>query len=349
MVRASIQINPYTAQVTVISDPFPTIIDGVPLQIKHVNVNINRPEFMFNPTSCEPMTITGTVGGWEGASSAVSSPFRVAGCKNLAFKPTFAVSTQGKTSKANGASLTVKIVPPAEGPQTTGTSASGSTASRQTEANIAKAKVELPKQLPSRLTTLQKACTAAVFAADPANCPTASIVGDAVVHTPILSVPLQGPAIFVSHGNEAFPQLIIILQGEGITIQLVGDTFISKSGVTSSTFNAIPDAPVSSFELTLPTGPYSALAANLPKGKYDFCGQKLTMPTEFTGQNGAVIHQNTPIAVTGCPKAKTLTKSQQLAKALKACHKDKNKSKRAKCEASARKKFGPVKKKAKKK
>ena len=105
---------------------------------------------------------------------------------------------------------------------------------------------------------------------------------------------------FVSHGNEAFPQLILVLQGYGITIDLVGDTFISKSGITSSTFAHVPDAPVSSFELTLPQGKFSALTANA-----NLCTVKggLKMPTEFVGQNGAVIHQSTPISVSGCPKA----------------------------------------------
>ena len=166
------------------------------------------------------------------------------------------------------------------------------------QANIKQVKVELPKGLPSRLTTLQKACTAAQFHANPAGCPAASIVGHAKAITPLIPVPLEGPAYFVSHGGEAFPSLIIVLQGYGVTIDLVGSTFINKAGVTSSTFKTVPDQPVGSFELTLPQGPYSALAAN-----GNLCKDKLTMPTEFVGQNGAEIHETTKIAVTGCPKA----------------------------------------------
>jgi hypothetical protein len=205
----------------------------------------------------------------------------------------------------------VKLTAPHEGPQSTtpgnasgtGTGTSGSTSdlSAQTEeANISRVKVELPVQLPSRLTTLQKACTSAQFDSNPAGCPTASIVAYAKAITPILPVPLEGPAYFVSHGNEAFPQLILVLQGYGITIDLVGDTFISKSGITSSTFAHVPDAPVSSFELTLPQGKFSGLTANT-----NLCTVKggLKMPTEFVGQNGAVIHQSTKISVSGCPKA----------------------------------------------
>jgi hypothetical protein len=172
------------------------------------------------------------------------------------------------------------------------------------DANIAKVKVELPKQLPSRLTTLQKACTATQFKANPAGCPKESMIGYAVVHTPIPPVPLEGPVYFVSNGGAAFPDLEIVLQGDGVTIVLVGATFISHSGITSTTFKTVPDQPFSSFELTLPEGPFSALAANLPnKDNYNLCGQRLVMPTELIGQNGAVLNQNTPVEVTGCPKA----------------------------------------------
>jgi hypothetical protein len=215
--------------------------------------------------------------------------FQVTNCALLPFKPSFSVSTAAKTSKADGASLKVNVAFPHPGPQTNGQSG---------EANIKSVKVELPKALPSRLTTLQKACTAKQFAANPAGCPAESVIGHAVAHTPILPVPLEGPAYFVSNGSEAFPNLIMVLQGYGITIDLVGDTFISKSGITSSTFKAVPDAPVNTFELTLPEGKYSALAANT-----NLCQQKLVMPTAFVAQNGATFNQNTHIEVEGCSDA----------------------------------------------
>jgi len=136
-----------------------------------------------------------------------------------------------------------------------------------------------------------------VFAANPAACPEASIVGHATTQTPVLPHPLSGPAYFVSHGGEAFPSLIVVLQGEGITIDLEGTTFISKKGITTSTFKSVPDVPITSFELVLPRGPHSALAAN-----GNLCKGALTMPTEFLGQNGVQIKQSTKIQVTGCPK-----------------------------------------------
>jgi hypothetical protein len=136
----------------------------------------------------------------------------------------------------------------------------------------------------------------------------------------------------------------MVLQGDGVTIDVVGSTFINKAGITSTTFKTVPDAPFSTFELTLPQGPNSALATNVPaKANYSLCGQKLTMPTEFVGQNGAVIHQTTHLNITGCAKTKTLTRAQKLAAALKACHKKHNKAKRATCERAAHKKYGVVK------
>jgi hypothetical protein len=286
VVRAKIDVDPHTAALTIMTGAIPTIIEGFPLQIKHVNVLVNRPGFTFNPTNCNPMGITGTIGSVEGASSPVSVPFQVTNCANLKFAPKFSVSTSGHTSKANGASLQVKLTYP--------------NAPWGTQANIAKVKVDLPQQLPSRLTTLQKACTAAQFETNPAGCPLASIIGHAKAIVPNIPVPLQGPAYFVSHGGEAFPSLIMVLQGYGVTVDLVGTTFISKRGITSSTFKAVPDAPVGSFELTLPKGRFSALTA-----LGNLCKSKLAMPTAFVAQNGIVIHQSTKIHVTSCAKHKT--------------------------------------------
>ncbi|HEY3866250.1 MAG TPA: hypothetical protein VGL54_09225, partial [Solirubrobacteraceae bacterium] len=149
-----------------------------------------------------------------------------------------------------------------------------------------------------------RACPNAQFELNPANCSSASKIGYAVVHTPLLPVPLEGPAIFVSHGGEAFPSLTLVLQGDNVTIDLVGATYISKAGITSTTFKTVPDQPFSTFELTLPEGKFSALAAN-----GDLCTSKLAMPTAFVGQNGAEIHQNTPVTVEGCSTSLSFTSS----------------------------------------
>jgi hypothetical protein len=296
VVRARIEVDPLTTQLTVTTDPLPTIIDGIPADLRTINAVIDRPGFMFNPTGCEPSSFSGTATSEQGAQAPISSHFQMGSCRALTFKPNFKVSTSGKTSRKDGASLDARILYP------TGELGDNQASS---QSNIKSVKVDLPKQLPSRLTTLQKACTAATFTANPANCPEDSRVGSATAVTPVLPVTLTGPAYFVSYGGAKFPELVVVLQGYGVTVDLHGETFISKAGITSSTFRNVPDVPITSFELKLPQGPFSALAAN-----GNLCTVKggLKMPTAFTGQNAAVIHQNTPITVTGCPKHKKTTK-----------------------------------------
>ncbi len=295
VVRGKIELNPLTAAITITSDPpgspdsIPTSIEGIPLEIQHVNATTTRGDFQFNPTNCSKMALTATLQLSEGGLSTISTPFQVTNCAALKFQPKFAVSTNGKTSRKNGASLSVKLTYPK--------------APFGSQANIKSVKVDLPKQLPSRLTTLQKACTAAQFEANPAGCPADSIVGHGTAITPLIPVALTGPAYFVSYGGAKFPELVIVLQGYNVTLDLHGETFISKAGITSSTFHTIPDAPVGSFELTLPEGKFSALAAN-----GNLCKSKLAMPTAFVAQNGAEIHESTKIGVTGCAKVKKKSK-----------------------------------------
>jgi hypothetical protein len=294
VVHLPLEINPETAVVTIpagAADQIPHIVKGIVIHVREILVYVNRRDFALNPTSCDPFDFAATVigGGAEPGNPAdndpvtVAAPFRVTACQALKFEPKFTATTNGMTSKAHGASLHVDLTYPA--------GALGQ------DANIKEVKVDLPKQLPSRLTTLQKACTAKQFNANPAGCPAASVIGSARAVTPILPVALEGPAYFVSHGGEAFPDLEIVLQGYGVKIILTGSTFISKAGITSSTFKTVPDQPVTGFELTLPEGKYSALAAN-----GDLCTSKLKMPSEFTGQNGITIHRTTAIGVTGCAK-----------------------------------------------
>jgi hypothetical protein len=338
VVRSSIAVNPTTSTLTVTSDPLPQVRDGVPFRLRSVTVDTNRPEFMFNATNCSEQTISATIAGEHAIgsseaakSSTLSSPYAASGCANLPFKPKLTAVAGGNASKANGTSFNVKIESAGLG-----------------QANIAKVDLQLPGALPSRLTTIQKACAEAVFNANPAACDEGSVIGTATVHTPVLSGPLTGPAYLISHGGAAFPDVEFVLQGEGITLVLDGKTDI-KHGITYSRFETNPDAPFTTFETQLPAGPHSALAgyAQGSKNPYSLCGTSLAMPTEITGQNGAFIAQSTNIAVTGCggvlsSKAK-LTRAQLLAKALKACRKKyKHKKKqRARCERQARTKYGP--------
>ncbi len=289
VIRQALYIDPNDAHVTDVSDPFPTILHGIPLRIQRVDVTIDRPEFMLNPTSCEAQQVTGAATSIPGGQASLSTRFQATGCRELPFKPVLTATTKGKASRSRGASLTVKVT------------------AKHGEANIHRVDLQLPRALPSRDSTLKLACLQAVFAANPANCPPGSIIGYATAHTPILTAPLTGPAIIVSHGSAAFPDVEFLLQSEGVKIVLDGKTNI-EHGITYSMFETVPDAPITSFETTLPEGPHSILGAFVTGNTYNLCGHKLVMPTTITGQNGAVIRKATNVAIAGCLKHKASKK-----------------------------------------
>jgi hypothetical protein len=277
--RAGITVGLYSGRVTVAAT-LPTIIEGVPLRLQSLNFSVNRPTFLFNPTNCAPLATESMLGSSFGATQALSSPFQVGNCGALAFKPTVSVSSGGRPTKARGASLEVKITQPAH------------------QANIREVELQLPKRLPSRLTTLQKACVAASFEASlpPGDCAHTADVGTVTVTTPVLAGALTGPAYLISHGGEAFPDLDLVLHGDGVEVVLVGHTHISRTGITTSTFESLPDVPISSVTVDLPMGPDSALATD---GR--LCRTKLIAPTTIIAQSGAKITQSTKISVGSCP------------------------------------------------
>jgi hypothetical protein len=324
-VRSKIEVHPHTAAVTITTDPIPLLVKGVPAQIKQLQVTVDRPDFQFNPTSCGPLQVTATVTGDRGATSTSTYPYDTHNCTSLPFDPGVSATTAGKTSKADGASLGLTF------------------RSKGGEAHVAKTILTIPATLPARLTTIQKACVAATFEANPAACPEGSVIGTATVHTPVLKNPVVGPIYLVSHGNAAWPDAELVLQGEGITVILDGQTAIKK-GVTTSSFLSVPDVPFTTVEASLPEGPHSALTTDLPlKDHYSLCGQKPTIPTALTGQNGSALTDTVKVSVQGCHavkarKAKRLTRRQELVRALNACRKAHARApaKRARCERRAR-------------
>ncbi|HST32119.1 MAG TPA: hypothetical protein VLJ80_01240 [Solirubrobacteraceae bacterium] len=296
--HATINVDPHSSRVIVTTTDLPSIFKGVPLRLRKIHVVVDRKPFLFNPTNCGPLSTDTGLSSTLGATQSLSSPFAVSNCSGLPFKPNFSAATGASTNptqlKANGASLRVNLLQNAH------------------EANIHSVVAELPKSLPSRLTTLQKACPAATYEANPFSCPPGSKVGSATVSTPVLPAPLKGPAYLVSHGGEAFPDLDLLLEGNGVRVILESKTDI-KGGITKSTFGSIPDVPVTSFVLDLPQGANSALTA-----VGTLCTQTLTMPTTITAQSGAVIKQNTPIAVGACTgHGKGKTRLKILSKKIK--------------------------------
>jgi hypothetical protein len=297
--HATINVDPHTSRVIVTTTDLPSIFKGIPLRLRNIAVVVNRPNFLFNPTNCGPLStdtsLTSTFGATQGG---LSSPFSVANCSALPFKPSFSAASNAPTNptqlKANGASLRVNLLQGLH------------------EANIHSVVAELPKSLPSRLTTLQKACPEATYAANPFSCPAGSKVGSATVTTPVLPQPLKGPAYLVSHGGAAFPDLDLLLEGDGgVRVILEGNTDI-KNGITKSTFASIPDVPVSSFVLDLPQGANSVLTA-IGGG---LCSQSLIMPTTITAQSGTVIKQSTNVGVEGCTGGKGKTRFKILSKKI---------------------------------
>jgi hypothetical protein len=280
-VRAGMWIDPHDAHVTVKSDPLPTILDGIPLQVRKVNVLLDRSDFMVNPTNCDAMKITGDITSTKGKVAPVSSTFQATDCAALPFSPTFKPVTSGKASRQNGAGLHVHI---AQDPG---------------EAAMKSVAVTLPRKLPARLVpTINGACPFEVERDQGYTaCPQTSRVGWATAVTPLLSEPVEGPAYIVAKGD-ALPKLSLYLAGpNNIRLQLDGDIDINpKTNLTKTTFAMIPDVPITSFDLDLPKGAHSALAA---PGN-DLCQGSMKMITTIIAQSGKRIDRKVPVKVTGC-------------------------------------------------
>lgn len=281
-VRARVFVDRSTAALRVISDDLPTIIQGVPLRLRELRIAIDRPGFMVNPTSCAAKTVGVTTSAIEGASSTANVPFAATGCRNLPFTPIVKAETNGKKWKGSGASLKVGITQPAGG------------------ANLARVAVRLPVGLAARGTTIRSACSSDAWAAN--ACPAKNRAGTAKATTPILGEPLTGGVYFVARpkGQSGLPQLRMVLRGAGLEVELVGDVTVAKDGSTNTTFAAVPDVPITAFEMDLPQGPNSLLESNRA-----LCSAgTLSMRTDLRGQNGARRVRNVAVRVANCKPAK---------------------------------------------
>ncbi|HEY5193393.1 MAG TPA: hypothetical protein VIJ39_05910 [Solirubrobacteraceae bacterium] len=319
VIRARIDIDPQTAALEITSATLPQIVLGVPLHIQRISLDLDRPRFVVNPTDCNEQQITATIADAQGSIVTMTNPYGIADCASLAFKPKVEASTSAHTSLAGGASLDVRLTFPTGEPGT--------------EANLARIKVALPRQLPTRLTSLQTSCPESTFDGDPSACPPASVVGIARARTPVLPGDLAGPVYLVAHGRNNLPSPIVVLQSEGVVLDLSGSTTIDKSGIGIVAFNSVPDVPMESLELFLPTGPHSLLAANASlctPGKIRTVKRHITqrehghtlhrtmvvrerlaatlpMRTELAAQNGTIRHQATQITVNGCTASQLAT------------------------------------------
>jgi hypothetical protein len=290
VVRARVSVDPHDARVTIATDPLPRILQGIPLRIRGFDLtSSDRPGFFLAPTSCEGQRVAATALGGAGATVSLSSPFFLAGCAGLRFSPRISASAGARVTRAGGVDLEFAVRNP-----------------RGAQSNIRAISVDFPHRLSPRLSTIQAACAQAVFAADPAACPRPSAVGRATVRTPILDLPLRGPAYLVSRGGEALPRIVLLPQARGVVLRIVGSLRIGDNGTTTATFASIPDAPISSFMLSLSRGPHSALGANfLGEAAGNLCAHNLAMPTEVVAQNGSRVRRPVEVSVAGCAKSPT--------------------------------------------
>jgi hypothetical protein len=257
--RVAIHVDPETAQVRAISDPIPYILQGLPVDLRQLTLFINRPDYIVNPTSCNPMSLTGSVSLLTGQTADVSNPFQLGGCQNLTFKPKLALRLKGGTTRTAHPALTAMLSFPKPG-----------------GANVARASVALPHSEFLDQSHIGTICTRVQFAAN--QCPAKSVYGTARAISPLLAQPLEGPVYLRSSSHE-LPDLVAALKGQ-FEVDLVG-RIDSKNGGIRTTFESVPDAPVTKFTLSMQGGKKGLL-----QNSTNICHGKHKAVAQFEGQNG---------------------------------------------------------------
>jgi hypothetical protein len=296
VVRAQVKVAPSDLHLVIVTEPLPQILSGIPLRVRSLSLEMNRAGFIVNPTNCSPMSVAATIESAQGTSYSASSPFQVNGCLGLPFAPKLAAATPaGASSRGDGAGFDVKVTGAPSG-----------------QANFGSVTITLPKPLKPRLTAIQQACEAATFERAPEGCPPDSVVGTAKIVTPMLSTPLTGPAYLVYYRGVKYPKLVMVLQGSGVEVQLVGLLGISK-GILTTKFSSLPDIPMTLFEMNLPKGRNSALGAT-----ESLCAKPQMMPYTTIGQSGAKAAGVVRITTKGCNASTAAKDGRASAKAAAA-------------------------------
>jgi hypothetical protein len=277
VVRNALHVNPETAQVSVTSDPIPTQLQGIQLDVRSIDVNLDRNQFTLNPTNCERMAVGGTEVSSLGNSASLSSPFQVGECRKLGFAPKLAIRLKGKTKRTGHPALRAALTYP-----------------KGAYANIARAQVTLPHSEFLDQAHIGTVCTRVQFAAN--ACPAASIYGHARAITPLLDNPIEGP-VFLRYSSHKLPDLVAALGGQ-INIDLAGKVDTGKGGGIRNTFEVVPDAPVSKFTLSLEGGKKGLLV-----NSENLCSPKAKTHAlaHFVAQNGKV-SDTTPLISNDCAK-----------------------------------------------
>jgi hypothetical protein len=290
VVRQKIYVDPIDAHVTVVSDPLPTIVKGVPVRLQRLEVDIDKPRFIVNPTSCAPKTIGGTLGGADGQTAPINVRFQVGECGSLALKPSLGLTLSGKGQTTDGKhpAVTAVLSQPAG------------------QANLKKVRVALPLSLALDPDNANGLCEFVDGSKATPTCPKASIVGTATAVTPILNEPLSGPVYFVKNVRKnvktgrdvkTLPKLVIPLVGEnGVKLTLTGTSDVEDDHLVT-TFDNIPDAPVSSFKLNINGGKGGILTVS----GADVCKSTQIADQQVDGQNNKAADADVSIQTPSCP------------------------------------------------
>jgi hypothetical protein len=281
VVRSRITFDRHTARLKVISDPLPTILQGIPLDVRDVRVSIDRPGFMVNPTSCTPRRVAATVGSTQGAIAHVSTHYQVTNCAALRFAPKLSLTVGARKHTRAGVStpLTATLTMP------------------RGNANLRSTSVTLPGTLNALLPVINRACKLAEF--DAGRCGDKAKAGTAVAVTPLLRDPLRGSVYFVKNPKRILPDLMVALRGP-IALDLTGKVSIPGGKRLGTRFDTIPDAPITKFTLRIVSGKNGpiGIARNLCSAK----GRAATAAVGFRGQNGALVQVKQRVHVNGCPR-----------------------------------------------
>lgn len=266
-------MDPTTAQVTAASDPIPTILQGVPLNLRELRVNLDRGEFMVNPTSCAKTSVDATIAGAAGASAAVSDRFQAASCASLDFSPKLSLKLKGGTGRGAFPALRTVLT------------------AKKGAAGIGMVSVALPHSEFLAQEHIKTICTRVQFSAG--TCPAGSVYGRAKAFTPLLDESLEGP-VYLRSSSHKLPDLVADLHGQ-IEIELAGRIDSVRGGIRT-TFESVPDAPVTKFVLEMKGGKKSLLvnSANL-------CATTNRATVKSEAQNGKV-HDFNPVVANNCGK-----------------------------------------------
>jgi hypothetical protein len=298
VVRAPIYVNPETAVLTAKSDPIPTILKGIPLKVRSVTVDLDRSQFALNPTNCELMSATASIGSVDGATAHPSNRFQVGGCEALPFKPNLTIQVIGKTNRNAKPALKAVLT------------------AKPGEANVSRAQVNLPHSEFLEQNHIKTVCTRVQFAEGDGNgsaCPPGSIYGKVKAWTPLLEKPLEGKVYMRSNGGERkLPDLVAALDGQ-VDIALWSKVDSGPNHGIRSTFEVVPDAPVSRFVLEMNGGKKGLLV-----NSENLCSKKAKRQAvaRLTGQNGKV-HAFKPLVQNQCKKNKKAKKSKNHKKRAK--------------------------------